>query len=284
MMDLEDALKELYAASQRRQSRSRRIPIVLTFDDGYLDNYTHALPLARELQIPLTIFVIPGFIESGKYFWWLAGDYLAYHTQVAQAIIDGRTYNLDQSTERTALADAIDSRLRYACSLSERELFLEQVQRELEIALPRRVKGEMDAAMLPLTWTEIGEMARSGWISFGTHTMHHPLLACLSDTTEVKYEIERCRQVLEWQLGQPVRTFAYPIGKMEHMSNTAIEFVKAAGYAWALTTIEGVNTPQTDPYLLRRLPGDVTQHWLVMAAELAGLLGVMSRLRKMNGR
>ena len=56
--------------------------------------------------------------------------------------------------------------------------------------------------------------------------------------------------------------------------------MKAAGYKWAVTTIEEVNAPQVDPYLLRRLPGDITQHWLIMASELVGLLGIFSRLRK----
>jgi hypothetical protein len=56
--------------------------------------------------------------------------------------------------------------------------------------------------------------------------------------------------------------------------------VKSTGYKWAVTTIEEVNTQQTDPYLLRRLPGDITQHWLILASELVGLLGIFSRLRK----
>jgi peptidoglycan/xylan/chitin deacetylase (PgdA/CDA1 family) len=90
--------------------------------------------------------------------------------------------------------------------------------------------------------------------------------------------------VLEQRLGHPVRTFAYPIGKLEHIGKEGLQAVKEAGYKWALTTIEGVNTPQSDPYLLNRLPGDVEQHWLVMASELVGLLGIFSRIRKHYGR
>ncbi|MBV9020998.1 MAG: hypothetical protein JOZ71_09830 [Ktedonobacteraceae bacterium] len=50
-------------------------------------------------------------------------------------------------------------------------------------------------------------------------------------------------------------------------------------HQWALTTSEETNTAQTDSLLLRRLPGDLDQHWLVQAAELVGLLG-WSRFRK----
>src|SRR5215469_1995176 len=72
MLHLQEALEELYAPpEQRRQGRDRRTPLVLTFDDGYYDNYTHAFALARELHAPITIFLIPGYIENGESFWWL---------------------------------------------------------------------------------------------------------------------------------------------------------------------------------------------------------------------
>ena len=277
IMRLENALSELYAPPSKR--RDRRMPLVITFDDGYLDNYVYAFPIAKELQVPITIFLIPGFIESGRYFWWLAARYLVQHTLVEKVTIDRRTYHPAQTREREALSQAIDARIRYAHSVTEREMLLAQLQIELGVNLPERSREGMDDPALPLSWEEIGEMERSGLVSFGAHTMHHPVLACITDVAELRNEIEECRRVLEARLKQPVRTFAYPIGKLEHIGSLALEVVKASGYAWALTTIETVNTPYTNPHLLGRLPGDITQHWLVMAAELAGLLGIVSRVR-----
>lgn len=282
IMHLEDALSELYAPPRKRQDP--RMPLVITFDDGYMDNYVHAFPIAQKLRIPITIFLIPGFIESGRYFWWLAARYLVQHTLFEKVIIDGRTYQPAQTRKREALARAIDARIRYAQSVTERETLLAQFQIELGMSLPQRSKERMDEPALPLDWAEIGEMEQSGLVSFGAHTMHHPVLACIADVTELRYEIEECHRVLEARLNQPVRTFAYPIGKPEHVGSLALEVVKATGYTWALTTIEAVNTPYTDPYLLGRLPGDITQHWLVMAAELAGLLGIVSRVKRQKAR
>ncbi|MGZ3667722.1 MAG: polysaccharide deacetylase family protein, partial [Ktedonobacterales bacterium] len=186
-------------------------------------------------------------------------------------------YHLDSDKERQQLAHAIDARARYASTVSERETFLASV-REL-LAIPPSV-GIEEQLEMPLTWDEVHEMEASGWVSFGAHTMHHPVLTCLKDPQEVQYEVGECRMVVEQHLGHPVRTFAYPIGKLEHIGDEGLRAVREAGYRWALTTIEGINTPQTDPYLLQRLPGNVTLHWLVMASELVGLLGNLSRLRK----
>jgi peptidoglycan/xylan/chitin deacetylase (PgdA/CDA1 family) len=104
-------------------------------------------------------------------------------------------------------------------------------------------------------------MEQSGWISFGAHTLHHPVLSSLGDPFEVLYEVKGSRRVLEQQLGHPIRTFAYPIGKPEHIGDEGLRAVKEAGYQWAVTTIEKVNTPETDPHMLGRLPGDITQHF-----------------------
>src|SRR6266571_9386055 len=71
VLHLEAALEELCTTHKNGVHRKdRRTPLVLTFDDGNHDNYTHGFKLASELQVPLTIFLIPGYIESGSRFWW----------------------------------------------------------------------------------------------------------------------------------------------------------------------------------------------------------------------
>lgn len=278
IMHLEKALEELYAGhNAEKPAADRRMPLVLTFDDGYRDNYTCGFVLARELQIPFTVFLIPGYIESGDRFWWLEGKRLVKQAQVDKVAVDGQLYHLDQTEERDRLARTIDSHLRHAGSVAEREAFLAAIRESLNV--PSTVTAEEEAS-LPLTWAEISEMEESGLVSFGAHTMHHPILAYLADPEEVRSEVVECRTVLEQRLDHPIRTFAYPIGKFEHIGEEGLQAVKTAGYKWALTTIEATNTPKSDPFLLKRRPGDVEQHWLVMASELVGLLGIFSRLRK----
>lgn len=275
---LETALEELYAEHNgKKEAHDRRIPLVLTFDDGYRDNFTYGFALARELQIPITIFLIPCYTERGDRFWWLEGKRLVKHAQVDNVTVEGRLYSLNRTEEQESLAQIIDTRLRHSRSVAEREAYLESLRESLNVSSTITLEEELSS---PLTWAEIYKMEESGLVSFGAHTMHHPVLAYLSDPEEVRREVHECRTVLEQKLTQSVYTFAYPIGKFEHFGEQGIQAVKEAGYRWALTTIEAINTPQSDPFLLNRLPGDIEQHWLVMASELVGLLGIFSRLRK----
>ncbi len=274
ILPLETALEELYKPHRQGGLGSdRRTLLALTFDDGYRDNYSHAFALARELQVPITIFLIPGYLESGNCFWWLEGDRLVRHAEVDKAEIEGRIYYLAQQQERKALAQAIYTHVCSARSVAEREAFLMTTRGAL--AVSATIPTEREAV---LKWEEVREMEESGWVSFGAHTMHHPVLVYLADPAELRFEIEECRTLLEQRLGHPVHAFAYPLGKPEHIGGKVRCVVQQAGYDWAVTTLPGGNTRLSDPYLLRRNNAGANQHWLVVAADTAGVWSFFSRL------
>ncbi|MBV9689024.1 MAG: polysaccharide deacetylase family protein [Ktedonobacteraceae bacterium] len=278
ILHVEEAIDDLYKLRQHElHVRDRRTPLVLTFDDGYRDNHTHAYPLARELQVPITIYLVPGYVDSGKSFWWLDSQRMLRNAPVREVHFEESVYKLDQPDQRAALSRLIDTHICHATSVAEREAFLLSMREAL--ALPSSFSDEEDVFTLPLTWQQIQEMQESGWVSFGAHTMNHPVLAYLSDSVELQREIAECQMLLTQRLGHLVRTFAYPIGQAQHIGDAVRKAVQRGGYDYALTTMYGFNSPDSDHYLLKRIEVDVDQHWLVMAAESAGLWGFFSRLR-----
>jgi peptidoglycan/xylan/chitin deacetylase (PgdA/CDA1 family) len=284
VLPLEQALNELFASSNQT-NRDARSPIVLTFDDGYHDNYTHAAALACELQAPLTVFLLPGYVNRNIPFWWRAGERLVAAARVEQATIEGRAYHLNLAEERCLLERVVYERAYYARSVAEREAFLASVQAALGVS----TSSDPADPLRSLTWEEVRLMGATGWISFGAHTMHHPILGNLADPREVEHEVQDCRTVLEQRLGCRVSAFAYPCGRMKHIGNHGLEAVEKAGYQWAVTTERGINTPAVHPLLLRRIVvDDGYQHWLFLAADIAGvwpfLLRVAHRLRKIARR
>ncbi len=185
---LETALEELYSKRKGRTSRSdRRMPLAITFDDGYEDNYTHAFPLAQKLEMPLTIFLITGYIEQ---------------------------------------------------------------------------EGWPGALV---KWAQVREMNESGCIAFGAHTMHHPVMAQVTDLALLQEEVSGARTMLEERLGKAPRLFAYPYGGPQHIGEQGVRAVREAAFSWAVTTTPGFNTPESDPYRLRRQSANVQQHWLIIA-------------------
>lgn len=61
VITLDQAVKELKSGVDERNEKPK---VVITFDDGYLDNLTHALPILEELNLPATIFITTEFSDQ----------------------------------------------------------------------------------------------------------------------------------------------------------------------------------------------------------------------------
>lgn len=85
-------------------------------------------------------------------------------------------------------------------------------------------------------------------VDFGSHGVSHAKLAEV-DARTVQQEVTRSKAQLEELLGEEVRHFCYPYGSHDR---TALEAVRAAGYASAVTCLRAAATPEFDPLLLPR--------------------------------
>src|SRR5260370_30433136 len=171
ILHLEPALEELYTLSKVERKRyDRRTALVLTFDDGYHDNYTHGFAVGRELQVPIAIFLIPGYIESGDCFWWLEGRRLLEQLRVGEEAIAGRNNHAGYTVEQRVSAQAIDTYLYRARSVAEREAFLQSARQLPAVAPPVAQKK----AALPIIWYAVQEMEGSGWVGCGWPPMPYP--------------------------------------------------------------------------------------------------------------
>lgn len=103
-----------------------------------------------------------------------------------------------------------------------------------------------------LTTWQLKEIAKSGLVEIGAHTMDHSYLAGLS-LQRVKFEVEQSKKILEKNLGVKIVSFAYPYGAFD---NQAIDVVKKAGFRSAVTTISGTYAMDINRFFLYRIrPG-----------------------------
>jgi len=101
-------------------------------------------------------------------------------------------------------------------------------------------------------WDEVKEIAKSGYVEIGAHSMSHRSLSSI-DEKSAEWEVRESKAMLEKQLNIPVTSFAYPFG---HFNNQTIEFVKSAGFTSAITTDEGTNEDTKEKFTLKRIhPG-----------------------------
>lgn len=106
-----------------------------------------------------------------------------------------------------------------------------------------------------MTTEQVKEVAQSGLIEIGAHTVHHKNLTSIS-LEEAKLEIEKSREDLERIFEMNVVSFAYPYGGF---NNELADFVKKTGFTTAVTTRGGIIANQENRYTLFRIhPGIAT--------------------------
>ena len=226
-----------------------RNAVLVTFDDGYDDNFHVAFPILRELGVPATFFVSTGHIDSGKPYVY---DWLAYmvrsttapRLQVAALGIDQPFP--DDPARRVLLVDHLLDRLKYLDDAGQQEVIttLEQAWN-----LPR-LTGHVDCR--PMTWDQLRAMQAAG-MTIGGHGSHHRMLAKLPDRILCE-EINDCQARLTAELGTPALTISYPVGGPDAYDERVIAAVRAAGFRLGFTYINGCNRwPLTERFSLRRM-------------------------------
>jgi peptidoglycan/xylan/chitin deacetylase (PgdA/CDA1 family) len=215
---------------------------VITFDDGYRDNYTHAFPVLRRLGVPACLFVPTRFVGG------------------TERLPHDRLYGaLRAACEGTQSVDAPPEAERWAAFARARgpALAVERATRSLPHAALLRLTSAAEAAYgsrlapdpdaLPLTWEMCATMARAG-LEIGTHTCSHAALGH-EPRRGVREELASSRAEIERRLGAPARFVAYPNGVY---SNTVLRLCRELGFDAGLTTEDHPNRRGADPARLGR--------------------------------
>lgn len=220
-------------AAVRDGGRGRRV--LLTFDDGYRDNFELAYPLLRRHGLTATFFLATGFLDRPRVPWW---DELAWMVRKAPAGELPASEWLPTGLALGAPAhDVAVATLVARCKTLPQdriEAFLEYVG--TTTGSGRCGAGEADE--LWVTWDMAREM-QAGGMTIGGHTVTHPVLSRVSPATQAQ-EIAGCAQRLLEELGEPMRWFAYPVGGSNTFTSTTKRILHEQGAQLAFSFYGGV--------------------------------------------
>lgn len=122
-----------------------------------------------------------------------------------------------------------------------------------------------------LTWAEVREL-RSQGIRFGSHTVNHPKLYALG-WPEIESELHESKTHIEQELGEEVRSFAYPFAYPQEdraYARTLTALLRDHGYGSCSTTMIGRVNVGENRLELKRLPVNSCDDRALFLAKLAG--------------
>jgi len=237
------------AVQQIRQGRKFKPgTIAVTFDDGYLDVYQHAYPLLKTHDIPATLFLTTGVIDSAsRYLWWDEVDYFCRTAGLTMPELDGSfSAELRMAAQlmarlpetRTARIEAFIRSTLLGISVNERNRFISKLRSSIPVGVSR--------PQLMLSWDQVREM--SGLIEIANHTVNHRLLDEL-DAQQIQQEISLAKERIEQITGKRCPGLAYPGGVY---TAKVVELAEEGGVEYAVTTRFSNNSHKSDLLRLDR--------------------------------
>lgn len=270
------------------QKSLKKNVICITFDDGYEDNYLHALPLLAKYDCPATFFIASGLIDSNEPYWWDAlGDIFLLKEKLPEnldiAIGDKTfTYQLRNDGKLTEEEKLLHSKWYWPIEPPTQrcEIYL-NIWMELrnrshatiatavnQLKAWSGIEWKNDTGNFPMSGEQLTEMAAHPLVGIGVHTVTHAALGALSKEIQVA-EIAGCKNFLDGHLNHAHEAIAFPYG---FYNNHTREAVTQAGLKAGFTTDAKPVTPKSDILQMGRYQ-IVDQNGNQFKAKLDKLLG-----------
>ena len=232
--------------------------MVVTFDDGYLDNFQYALPILEELEIPATIFVSVGTLENNGELWWDELEKLILCVENCSGTISiedekyGCRWDVSTYELRLNCYYAIYYLMKNFADVKVREGWFEQLREQQNVDRYAREHFRT------LDRKSCMELAGSRYITIGAHTVSHPSLAKMS-TKDQQIEVLSSKDYLEKLLKKEIDMFSYPFGMRETDYNKeTVEICKQSGIRKAASTVPGIWTAKCSNY---EIPRNIVRNW-----------------------
>lgn len=206
--------------------------VSFTFDDGYTDTLTTAMPVLKEENVPFCMYVTTDFPDRKAMFWWdILEETLVKQEEVSFAL-DGKDFSfstrtLDEKREAFQTICSLVMKSPSGVSAAWRAIFT-----------PFHVDYPAYTERLALSWDQIIEMGRDPLVTIGAHTCSHPPLAGLSEE-EARDEMGRSMEIIRQKTGLDVVHFSYPYGSKLDVTDREVRLAAELGFHSAVTTETG---------------------------------------------
>lgn len=268
------SLKEV-AAWQGGEGKLPAYPALLTFDDGYADNYYEALPALQQRNLPAVIFLSTAYMSQSHPFFWDGVAYCFHHTERTKAVLPGigaQSWTDSQSKEKVMMQ---------WLSFLKRQPEAEKKQALAELPLLLGVSPNQEAfRTLYLTWDQVRVMCRHN-IHFGAHTHTHPIMTRIP-LQQAQQEARWSKERIEAEIDQKVIAFAYPNGQKTDFNQPLQQMLAKEAFQLAFTLLPGPARPlelRQQPFAIRRIAVHYRDDLPRFAGKLFGLTRILGRPR-----
>jgi peptidoglycan/xylan/chitin deacetylase (PgdA/CDA1 family) len=258
-------------------SKLHNFCVLLTFDDGYRDNYDLAFPILRSAGVPATFFLTTSYVNGDALPWWEIIAYIIRNTKR-----DAIRLNGGRNAEVVIAGRPLLQVIREAILIYKQSEGGDLGAYVAELAQACKVcTADIPTNDLFMNWEQARELLAGG-MTIGSHTHTHAILSKMAPAAQAE-EVQRSRAMLLQHTGCDVSVISYPVGSSASFTADTVNAVKAAGYRAAFSFYGGLNTPpDIDSFDVKRTGVDLNQSLALFKIRTC-LAASTSMVRMRNG-
>ena len=220
---------------------------LLTFDDGFANNFHTAFPILKSLNIPALIYLTKNFITKNEMSWIDQIDAAVDQSDLGSIQFEGRSFYLETLEQKIDFCKFVREILKNRnCNLiNEANNICEKLGITEFVRIP-----ELDDK---LNTQQIDYMLKSELIYTGAHTVTHPILSFLSNAEQDLEITASIDFVSHLNNGERCKYFSYPEGHQHSFNNHTLRILRRNKIAFSPTTFHGNNLQDSDPLLMKRV-------------------------------
>lgn len=242
------SLKKLISYFSQKKNFPKNT-VVITFDDGFENNYTKAIPILKKYSLPATFYISIGNIINNEMFWVdKIEDCINYTLKrnLRLKLDHEINFKLESNSQKIVAVNNIKTWCKSIVNY-KKDLIIDEIINKLEV-IPK-ISSWSGYKLLKLS--QINEIDKSELFEIGGHSYKHKILSMLSND-ELKIEINDSIFNLQKILNRKIDFYAYPEGQEHHFDKRVIKLLKDKNIACCPTAIPGVNSLGDDLFNLKR--------------------------------
>ncbi|NQU34185.1 MAG: polysaccharide deacetylase family protein [Bacteroidetes bacterium] len=220
-----DSLYKLFSSNSKSKKN-----IVITLDDGYLDNYTKAFPIFKKYSVPFTVYIPTSFPDCTAVIWWyIIEDIILQNNEIK--LKNGVIYNCETIEKKNLIFLELIKLIKSLPAANFSDKFK-------DLFKYYKFNSKDYIRKLSLDWDRIKEMANNPLVTIGAHTVNHPVLKLMT-INSINDEILKSKIIIESRIDCKVLHFSYPFGTRNEVGTREFKISKIFNFRTIVTARHG---------------------------------------------
>lgn len=235
---------------EKKNSKTKK-KCIITFDDGFENNYSVAMPILDDLKIPATFYFSTDFIENNSMSWIDKIEYCIENTLQESIKLPWvkKKFLINTSFTKIKLLDYLRKKIKKDLSFNL-NAFVTYMFNECKMKEIKSLNTEIDKK---ISWSQVKKIKTNKLFTVGGHGHEHFSFRSLS-FKKFKEQIDKSFRLFERKINHKLEHYSYPEGQKIDFNKKISKYLKNKKILCCPSAIPGFNFKNTSLFELKRIP------------------------------